>query len=580
MDKVRLASSDSEYNLTLEKYDDSNNIDKDFIAYADEQYDIEFKIDTIFEITGLKKVTLTIGNKEYTTHRKEKNHILAFRFDENVFNDYIGYINIKLKFEYMYQEYCYYSKYFGVAVKDTDISDNTTGMLEMVVDNRIRYARVEKRDSKESIDNLELAKKIVETYKESIGWFKGNAITKLVRSEQMTDIDKVRKIDAKTIKSFANGRGLYETKRNGIRYNGNNYLARKVMSKSALEINTETYENVMILSFLYWVRQGIEKEQKAIEEAIGSQAKDEDIKGVKKGYRLTTTYIDNTRRKLQKEALKEYDKVIEEIQKVFREYKNILKCKVQRRVERVRFTGKFRNCAYMKIYRYMCIWNDRSTESEQEKVTKYRKYALGGINNDMAKIYEEYAFYELNRYMAIKNVGFRRTMKFIDYNRGAGETLYNNHIIYTKGKKSIEVYFEPTIDMVDTYGIGIVRNNNYKNIGNDEKLVTYTPDYVIKIKNKDNTRFIICDAKYCTSKSEEQKELLPHVAFKYGIGCKCADEKDEVLGIYIVRGIGTEENANIMQSEGIMGKMKFGVIPVNMDIEDNVAEIDKIFVED
>lgn len=588
MNKVRIKESDNIINLSLSNDDDSNNISNDFIAYADEKYAIEFDIDTVFEPTGLKNVKMTIGNNEYTDFKIRK-RVLTFDNSSCPFENYIGYVNIKIEFEYIYVKYMYYSEYFGIAALDDVKTAGTTEMLQYVVDKRMKYARDESKDKRNTVDKLKLVGQIVETYSESMGWFKSHASSKITKVEQMVDADKISRVSAKTVQSMIKyPQNLMRTESRGLNYKGNTYTARKAVCDNMIEVNNDTYENRVVLSFLVWVERDLIDEVNAIKEQMKEEKEklkeDGSInakykKSIRDGYKVTTEYIDSTRKKLNNEIIKKYKELINRLNSLILLYKNILNCKIIDREVFVKLTNTFRDGAYINIYKYINIWINGQINKDSDIVYKYKEYLTGVTNTDIARIYEEYAFYEFNRYIARKFVGYRCYMDYIEYKIGDSglgrDRVFNNHITYKRGTKQVEIYFEPIIDVNDTFNIGLKRNNNYRNKDTDDSRIFYTPDYVIKIKNKDKTQYIICDAKFCTCKSEESGELLYRVGFKYGVGCSCTSESDEKVGVYIVRGIGAEENENIM----LDGNTAYGIVPVNIDMEDNMKQIDKIFNE-
>lgn len=539
------------------------------VVYSDVKYSIKLTLDTQFELSSIKNLKIYIGDNEFYPDGQNK-HTYTFRIGD-AFKYFIGYINIRVSYEYNYVENVMYSSFFGIAIPDNGEHDlKGISLLEKVLANRHEYVKDEYKTAKGVSEKINIAERIINIYRK-IYILKNNIIKQKSESEHFIELKKVKSINGNVLNNIVKnvGRtGMVGVETGGIKYKNKNYLPTKVIKNNVSLDDSDTYENRVIYSFLNWFASELNQDSINIESYDYELSTEQDnlYNSVKNGYKITTVQIDENKKEVRKLIVDRYARISDEANRLLGAYNKILKCRYINKLNKIELTSGFKSGIYHEFFKLMSEWLNRynSEESTLNDELNFRSYLNNEFNRDMTDIYEEYVFIEINNYVKNNYKGFRRYIGDME-NTIDNDEIFHNYVRYERKDSKIEIYKEPIIDANGNTEVGLFRNNNYKNANMDSNSIKYVPDYVIKFSYAGMERYLICDAKFCNSHSEQYSELLYKIGFKYGVGIGCINKNSRVSAVYILRGIGDESNNNIMFG----GNTAYGILPINENNNNN-----------
>ena len=118
-------------------------------------------------------------------------------------------------------------------------------------------------------------------------------------------------------------------------------------------------------------------------------------------------------------------------------------------------------------------------------------------------------------------------------------TSCENTFYFSNNQHQVTLYYQPVIyntDWSSVNGIGLYRNNSIPANTDDEKGAPYyTPDYLIKIENKNTAKYLIIDAKFSDSATVKKYDVKD-LAFKYLFSVSPINATDIVMGMCIIYG--------------------------------------------
>lgn len=152
-----------------------------------------------------------------------------------------------------------------------------------------------------------------------------------------------------------------------------------------------------------------------------------------------------------------------------------------------------------------------------------------------------------------------RLLAFFKYveSRYYRNTVYNNTFEFSKDAINVTVYYQPIIygkmnNRERPNGIGLFRNTSISITDPtalamlDEREAKqgsyYTPDYLIKISNNNNTSYHILDAKH-SSPNNIKRYQLPYLAFKYLFSISTFPNGENVDSMCIICGKTTHNSS-------------------------------------
>lgn len=185
---------------------------------------------------------------------------------------------------------------------------------------------------------------------------------------------------------------------------------------------------------------------------------------------------------------------------------------------------------YRKIYKVIIDWFQSGNYNLQNE-----KIIL--TFSEASQIYEYYVLLKINNYLIKNNYYLKEANKFVYNLRSDSKyinTKFENTFIFEKEKIIITVYYQPVIYWNQVVNdIGLFRNNNISLDGGKAKY--YTPDYVIKISEKDVSQFIILDAKWSTIDSVINYSFKD-IIYKYAFSISTINSNDIIKKIWVANG--------------------------------------------
>lgn len=438
------------------------------------------------------------------------------------------------------------SKSIKVLVANNNINNSVINMIHYIYDNCEKYLYEEHKHSlistgikENEIRSLEakiaILEDVLSVYKKAYQYLKTNPYSKLQRKEKVDSFGKVQFISSNTVQYIINHIDeLVSVNYNtGIVHNKKSYQPNKTL----LEYNSysfDVYENQVIIGFLQTIVSDISKIIKDIQERVYDQSqvtnKNGYIDSMYQIFSLSIKKISDYVEMLLK-LKKEYQQIYYYYVKIFNISGNLLNSMPI-------FTSVFKSInAYRQIYEAIYNWfYSGNYDLGKEELL------LSFIST--SKIYEYYCLVKMLYYLDNKSamIYSETPYRFIYpvKNNYYTNTKYNNTFVFEKDDKKLTLYFQPVIygDDLATNGISLFRNTSSNSeIGNYNKGTTYTPDYIIKIKqrNKKETEYIILDAKFTTPDNIKNYQLQ-ELIYKYLFSISPLDNNDSISALYFFCG--------------------------------------------
>ena len=549
----------SEYTLHLEANNDTQNLplvlkesDDFFSDYFDKgnsSYvfnDYQYFLYVTDDQDNIIKIDSLYVNNEII----EDNGFLARKKPLAVFLECFGVIKI----EVILNGVSYVTQNTHVHMKEGSINTNIKNMIDYIYDNCDKYLYEEHKNSKVetgilpndkniSIDSkLSLLNEIYDIYLKSYNILKNAAQSKVISIHKIGDFNDLQNITSNTINYIVNHpEELVPVDYNsGISVNKQYYQPSKTLVQS-VGYSYDIYENQVIVGFLKTVIRDL----KGIKLTVETRKNRNTPSSPKNGYIDSAYYIYTRNTKMLNNYLENIDKILTKFKKLYVEYKKILNVSDFGVVTIPRYTNIFRkimpyNIIFKKIIKWFNCGNYDMTKSD---------LLLSFMS--ISKIYEYFCLLKINR--SLEKCGYKLISELsykYNENRYYHNTTYNNTFEFSKDNISVTVYFQPVIygkaiERNRPNGIGLFRNTKISitdpNILAllDERGAQqgnyYTPDYLIKITEDDNTKYYILDAKH-TNPNNLKRYQLPALTFKYLFSISTFSKGNCVAGMCILCG--------------------------------------------
>ena len=315
--------------------------------------------------------------------------------------------------------------------------------------------------------------------------------SKTVSHNEINDIKKLRKIDANTIKYIvSHPEQLKETNHiTGIRYNLQNYEPVKTLISNNYN-NYNIYENQVVLGFVkYLIDQLIVKIQN-LEKILQDHQINFNIRNsLEKGYISSSEIVYKYSRITMVEYSKKLKNIKDGLQYIYYNYKNTMRCEEIPIDVVPKPTDVF---MYIKHYRSIFIEISKWFEYGNYNMEKNQQM-LSFLTAD--DIYEYYCL--LNIIAALKKFGFKENIALrIPYKYEVNDKRFKNTTIcntfyFSNGEKEVTLYYQPVI-----YSYNNQKRNRITLFRTDGKQKIFTPDFLIKIKENEKTKYAILDSKW------------------------------------------------------------------------------------
>lgn len=533
------------------------------IVYSDKEYYIEFANDNNFE-----RIELYINNEEIPILYFDGRINFANRVDNGkIFNNFFGHVNIKIKLFEGTDIVEYISEHLPVLIPDEKdfgpifrmakyIDEHNSEFLYRKCNSTINEVDFNTIGEKKINTQIRILNEITKRYEQNFPYFKINSRFEINNKPVISAFNKAHRIDRNMIRYIVTHPSELKeiSERKGIKIGDKLYMPRNTLiSEGTYTYNT--YENKIVVNFLFSLDRGVSLLEKEIDEIIESLPVKEKTMH---GYIYSNYFIaSHTLQSLEKNKT-ELKKISEKIRQLYGMYSRILKVD-REEINRIPKPTKIMLSLqhYREIFGSIVNWfqhNNYNVEEEKMKLT-FLKYDV---------MYESYVLVKLIRYFANRGYKLIETKKeeyFVGNKAKYKNTETNNTFVFIKNSKKLTLYYQPVINAgnkKETNGIGLFRNNTYSIDGYDG--FYYTPDYIIKIENENENMYIIADAKY-SEKAVVLREELHELVYKYLFSISTFNIKDKVVSLEIINGkpLGADKVSSV-----------FDLVPNDTDIKKSV----------
>ena len=504
-------------------------------VYEDRRYKIQVDVDEDVD------TVLLYLNEEIETGNRDGNSVV---FEESeYFKNQIGFAQITLEAvnKNSDENELYYTEFASILISSTK-NQAVSAMLQYIYDNqaialtRSQQSSAINRDNQIVFEDLEsqlqLLEEIISVYENNYGFFKANSRTKLIPTETIDRIEKLRYIGPKTLAYIAQHPELMKPEASGIKHGKTSFLpSRTLMIKEA--VTNDIYENQVVQSFLeYALRDG-----KTLVDQIDDLLHLIQRKGVDRtenGYIISCSLLFINAKEILLEYRERIVRINSRLSISYVAYSQILKVsKVDLSIQ-PKPTPVFLGVPqYNQIYSCIIRWFGKSGYNFRKERNMLNYFKI-------STVYEVYTLIRLINALLKQGYDLDET-RIINYTMGSDPFKpkeYSNYYRFTKRDNTIVLYYEPVVynDYTNqNNGLNIYRNNTTSYEGSKGNY--YTPDYIlVKIDNNGNENYIIADAKY-DFPGHVRKKLIPELSYKYLVSVSPLIHKAYVLGMDVICGL-------------------------------------------
>ena len=558
--------------------------------YQNIQYELIIKNND--DTKKIKDIQLFINeeciNERFNNNVYLENNIYRFPY-EYIFSTIFGFVNISIEATLEDDSIEYYTTdYISAAVDENDNKEallSLKNMVKYIYDNNIEllYASNSNRVSKLLLDTeksnnrtmeteINLLNEILTCYNDNLKYFMDDLKSKTVSHNEINDIKKLRKIDANTIKYIvSHPEQLKETNHiTGIRYNLQNYEPVKTLISNNYN-NYNIYENQVVLGFVkYLIDQLIVKIQN-LEKILQDHQINFNIRNsLEKGYISSSEIVYKYSRITMVEYSKKLKNIKDGLQYIYYNYKNTMRCEEIPIDVVPKPTDVF---MYIKHYRSIFIEISKWFEYGNYNMEKNQQM-LSFLTAD--DIYEYYCL--LNIIAALKKFGFKENIALrIPYKYEVNDKRFKNTTIcntfyFSNGEKEVTLYYQPVI-----YSYNNQKRNRITLFRTDGKQKIFTPDFLIKIKENEKTKYAILDSKwskYNTIKNYRYNET----AWKYLYLIRDERNFKNVDFMWLLQGRNDKNNITYFNDGKISGEIG-GQIKESSGIMKMIPEVGNKYFE-
>lgn len=405
------------------------------------------------------------------------------------------------------------------------------------------------RDFPELDSLIKRAKKIITMYENNQFYFIHQAQTKAKEVMEIGAAEKVKEITPEIIKYLMQNPDSFQKvgdreNSKGIQEGGPIKDAYYRVDKSLIQMKRQDkyiYENKAIVQFLQHLKNwfqviydAIIKMEENQQDPITSH-KDE---GAHTFDKISMLSLSKSQEQVALQNVEECDlknvfgQTIERIEDLQNQYSNILGIYDRKGFDRLRGTGIFiNNSMYNQFFRTINEWLDQESTfivedlKPQDELESYPFASLW-------KLYEGYVLERVLQELMNGESGAWKASRFEylpKFNRNAmainntyfEDAIINNTFTYKNEEREITVYYQPVIPRLISLTLDYLNSkvNTFHKDWNDLQLIKleesksylnnayFTPDYIIKIKSKDNINYHVIDAKYSTAENIVKAQL-------------------------------------------------------------------------
>lgn len=498
---LEMYTKDSKIELKL--YNEINvNISKEScVVYQDVQY--KFKLKNILNVSNIEMI-VNNENVDIIWEKKDNDYVIEITRNSPLFLLTYGITEIIIRVEFLDgNEKYFFTIPLSVAVRKK-YEHSIESLYEMLNDiyhkNNILLYQSKQNNQKQQIDlfnkknnkleiEIDELLLILQALQKNFRYFLKNPCIITELKYRIDSIEKIRSLEAKNIQYIVTHPNELKTtySPNGILIHKKRYIPKKTLV-SVNEYTHNTYENRMIVSFIWTILNHIKMRQEEIKSILNKNAIDIcTCTEPKKEYVLCTKIIQQYIRIAYTKYKKMFQEFNEQFTIIYSQYSSVL-------VKDMNILNKVPEPtpAFLEIYHYRNVFQLINLWFGNSKIKLPKDNILLQFSN-ADKIYEYYCL--LGLYDTLLELGYEEiTEKRELYNYKVNyinfkNTKQENTFYFKKDNVDVTLYYQPVIysDHTPTSNsITLFRTDRY----------FYTPDFIIKKVVNNKTKYAILDAKW------------------------------------------------------------------------------------
>jgi len=556
-----------------------NDIDREFYAVEDNYYSVKVYVEMLNE--EMEEINMFLNDTCIkTVYPDSINYIEEDSFE--LVADYDNYFSMCYDMSYFCvriklingMEYTYYSPYFVIATKAylselvskmlNELETLNEGLLQACFSKSLSQSSLKKNCCSNIYTILNKLEEIINKLKLNYKYFCINPATKIGNQHAVVEIYKAHQMDNNSFEWLARSpENLVETSTKTDICIGNNYYIPKKVLTSTHKRMFNTYENEIILAFIWNICTYIDKLYTEFDLLMNKKNMDEiNSFSIPQDYEIPLNIIHRQLRHQYAGILKELSSLRNQFRNQFTLFSEALKCKVGILDHRPVFTHTFREIRhYRNIFECMVVWFD------------YGNYTLNGAAylfkmKTIDKIFEFYSLCRIIKCFGMLNFELQESF-YYEYERPNKDNDIPNTFIFSDTEYKLTLYYQPQI-----YSYKSMESNDinlYRADGKD----FYEPDFLLKIvpKGSNQEYYYIFDSKFSSNYTVGKHGVLEEEILKYVVGIAGYNRHfSPVVSMWLL--IGKTNRSFVKNYKKVIGQRKslptIGVLSLSPEVDDSV----------
>ena len=447
------------------------------------------------------------------------------------------------------QECTLNSEYLPILVRREELNNSVEAMARFVYNNQewlLLNGELKPKKSSGLKENgyrslatqILLAEEIAAIYESSYGYFKANSRFKLEKMSVIERLERIQYVTQGTLSYTATHpeylRQVNSTQ--GIFIGNRVYQPQKTETVQNTR-SYDIYENRVILAFLRNMIDSVQSLQGYCCNLLSKIPNDEDYSSE---YIYSSFFMFSEIRKMIEDGKAQLGKLSEKFTYLWGMYSDILRIPLDQHIVPPRPTAIFLSVPqYNRIFVRIHQWFSFGIYNFSKE-----HFMLSFIK--ISALYESYLLAKFLCYFRDRGYSLessRRCVYPVSKRWKYKNTSVRNTFVLKNDQKRITLYYQPVIfdtDQRSVNGIGLYRNNSISvYAGNEDDCRQgghyYVPDFLIKIEENGDSRYMIVDAKF-SDYSSVRRYYVKDLVFKYLFSISPIEENELVCGLCIMYG--------------------------------------------
>ena len=447
------------------------------------------------------------------------------------------------------QECTLNSEYLPILVRREELNNSVEAMARFVYNNQEwlllngelkpkKPSGLKENGYRSLATQILLAEEIAAIYESSYGYFKANSRFKLEKMSVIERLERIQYVTQGTL-SYTATHPEYLRQVNSTQ---GIFIGNRVYQPQKTETvqNTRSYdidENRVILAFLRNMIDSVQSLQGYCCNLLSKIPNDEDYSSE---YIYSSFFMFSETRKMTEDGKNQLEKLSEKFTYLWGMYSDILRIPLDQHIVPPRPTAIFLSVPqYNRIFVRIHQWFSFGIYNFSKE-----HFMLSFIK--ISALYESYLLAKFLCYFRDRGYSLessRRCVYPVSKRWKYKNTSVRNTFVLKNGQKRITLYYQPVIfdtDQRSVNGIGLYRNNSISvYAGNEDDCRQgghyYVPDFLIKIEENGDSRYMIVDAKF-SDYSSVRRYYVKDLVFKYLFSISPIEENELVCGLCIMYG--------------------------------------------